>query len=172
MKFNVINLINQRRAAQYNESRKETSKISSNPRKHTRGHGPKNQEKGGWETYSNLTKKPAAPEHKPKKVKEDGLKGWSWRKVAWRQNETFRDYTYQHQYKTSGICYRTPGHRKKRDAANVPVEGYNIGLVRQLATRVSAHGRRKEPNAAKGRILRRRIKDEREATNRRQDESP
>ena len=63
-------------------------------------------------------------------------------------------------------------HRKERDATNASTEGYNIGSVRQLATRVGARERRKESNAAKGRILRRRIKDEKEATNRRQDESP
>ena len=51
-------------------------------------------------------------------------------------------------------------------------EGYNIGSVRQIATRVDAREGRKEPDAAKERILRRRIKDEREATIRRQDESP
>ena len=71
----------------------------------------------------------------------------------------------------AGICYRTTGHRKKKDATNASAEGYNIGSVRQLATRVDAREGRKEPDAAKERILRRRIKDEREATIRRQDES-
>ena len=51
-------------------------------------------------------------------------------------------------------------HRKERDATNASTEGYNIGSVRQLATRVGAREGRKEPGTAKGRILRRRIKDE------------
>ena len=71
----------------------------------------------------------------------------------------------------AGICYRTTGHRKKKDATNASAEGYNIGSVRQLATRVDAREGRKELDAAKERILRRRIEDERETTNGRRDES-
>ena len=53
------------------------------------------------------------------------------------------------------------GYREERDDTNASAEGYNIGLARHLATHVGARGGRKEPVTVKGRILRRRIKDER-----------
>ena len=50
---------------------------------------------------------------------------------------------------------------KKRDNINASSEGYNIGPARHLATRVGDRGGRKELVTVGGRILRRRIKDER-----------
>ena len=69
-----------------------------------------------------------------------------------KAEQTFREKICQHQHETPGIYYRMTGYREMRVDTDASSEQPD-----NLAT----HGGRREPDTVKGRILRRRIKDER-----------
>ena len=73
-----------------------------------------------------------------------------------KAEQTFREKICQHQQETPGIYYRMTGYREMRVDTNASSEWPD-----NLATRVGARGGRREPDTVKGRILRRRIRDER-----------